>query len=251
MAASRNGVRDRSLAIRSAKSPVGKAKCLPLQCSKLCGCSAAFVGLSTHADEPDCSSRPVQDTTTMALQTKKNAPIAPTAPPAPAGADLGQTVGDGDGKKKEKKVKVKRTKLAVPEGGFTSWPTNFDRKLNKPLRRVDFADETVWLDAKAAEYTKKAADLAKEAEEVRKLGPSKDRKSVKKVLIVQSELDTLKEMLKAQMGAEAYDQMVAAAQAAAQTKVDAAKAEKKAAKKAEAEAAAPAEGVTTDAVPAA
>lgn len=144
----------------------------------------------------------------MALTTTKKPANPPAAPPeATAPGTEGQT-------KKAKRDKVPRVKLDAPEGGFESWPSEFDPKKHKPLRRNEFKDETVWLDRKAEEYERKAKKLRDESEETKRLGPSKERSKAKKLVKVQQELDALKAILQGQ-GVD-----VEAALAAAKTKAE-------------------------------
>ncbi len=132
------------------------------------------------------------------------------APAAAASARPGTKDEKG---KKEKKV---RAQYAIPEGGLTAWPADFDSKLNKPLKRKDFADESLFLLSKADEYDRRAKALRQEAEESKKLGSIKDRAKAKQLLKMQKRM---KEMTDA-MAAEGID--VAALLATVNTNGDAA-----------------------------
>lgn len=121
---------------------------------------------------------------------------APSAPPAKPEASAAPAAGGKKGKgKKEKKTRVA---YAIPEGGLTEWPADFDPKKHKPLARAAFKDETVWLDKKATLHEEAAKKLREEAENIRTLGPSASSAKARKLLKVQNELDELRAMLAAQ-----------------------------------------------------
>lgn len=81
--------------------------------------------------------------------------------------------------KKEKKV---REQYPIPEGGLKAWPTDFDPKKHKPLKRKDFGDESLFLNSKADDYERRAKALREEALESTKLGGVKDKAKAKKLL---------------------------------------------------------------------
>lgn len=129
----------------------------------------------------------------------KQAPNALTPPAAPASTAPGTA--DEGGKKRKKKdkgEKVKRVKYPnVPEDGLDTWPADFDPKVNKPLRRQDFKDETVWLERKAEQFEKAAARMRDEAKTIKSLGTTGERGKARKLLKISKELESLKEVLKA------------------------------------------------------
>lgn len=97
--------------------------------------------------------------------------------------------------KKEKRVRVEYT---VPEGGLESWPTDFDPKTHKPLKRKDFKDETIWLESKAADYERRAQAMRVEIETTKTLGSSKDRAKAKKLLSMQKRMEEMQKEMEAE-----------------------------------------------------
>lgn len=145
----------------------------------------------------------------MAEQKTKVAPpqkgmnVPPTAPAGGAAPSARPGTADATGKK-EKKEKVVR--VAYPglknEAGeavkLTSRPTDFDLKKHKPLRPADFEDEGIWYEMKAEAHDKIAANLREKADEVRKVGPIKEKGKAKKLLQMQKRMAELTEHLKKQ-----------------------------------------------------
>lgn len=119
-------------------------------------------------------------TTTMAQTTT----AAKTNPKAPA-----QSAKPGDpapAAKKEKVVKVTYPGLKPgPDGKGTvklkDFPTDFDAKAHKPLRRQDFESEAPFLNKRADELEARAKELRKQAEEAAKLGNAGDRQKAKRL----------------------------------------------------------------------
>lgn len=121
--------------------------------------------------------------------------------PNSGGAAVADPTGDPSAKpgtKEEKAKKEKRVRIdyPVPEGGLDSWPTDFDAKVHKPLKRKDFKDETLWLEAKAAEYEKRASAMRDEIETCKTLGNAKDRARAKKLLSMQKRMAEMEAELK-------------------------------------------------------
>lgn len=142
------------------------------------------------------SSNPNAKGQTMA----KSAPTAPEAPSAKPGTT------DEAGKKGKKAKKEKTPRVAYPglKGAdekpvrLTAWPTDFDPKTHKPLKRDNFENEAVWYDHMADEYEARAKDYREQAELSRKLGNQSDRQKAKKLAKMQNQMAKLQEELKSQ-----------------------------------------------------
>lgn len=123
---------------------------------------------------------------------------------APKAAPKASAAPGTEDKKAGKKAKVQRKEypgLFDADGApqkLTAVPTDFDSKLHKPLKRTDFADESMYLEMKADEFAAKADKLRKEAQTIRELGSSADRKNAKKLIAMQEKMAELMESLKAQ-----------------------------------------------------
>jgi hypothetical protein len=103
------------------------------------------------------------------------------------------------GTKDEKAAKVKKVAFTpIPDGGFKEMPAAFDPKLHTPLKRKDFADESLWFEMKATEHEAKAAAYKKQAADYRKLGSVADRAKAKRLIQMQSKMAELTEQLKSQ-----------------------------------------------------
>lgn len=100
--------------------------------------------------------------------------------------------------KKAKKAKKARVKYTVPEGGLKAWPKDFDRKVYKPLLRKDFADETVYMEAKATRLEAAAKRIREEVTIIRQVGGVEQRKAAKQLARLQNRMATMQEALGAQ-----------------------------------------------------
>lgn len=123
-------------------------------------------------------------------------PTAKSAPAAPASARPG--VQEPAAKKPEKAKVVRVLHPALQPDGegkattkLKEIPADFNPKLHKPLTRKHFEDESIFLELKAREFDAKAANLRKQAEELKKIGTVKDRGAAKKLLSLQKRIDEL------------------------------------------------------------
>ncbi len=96
------------------------------------------------------------------------------------------------------KKKQPRIEYTIPEGGLKAWPKDFDRKVYKPLRRKNFADETVFMEAKAARLEAAAKRIREEIVITRQLGGSEQAKAAKQFARLQNRMATMTEALVAQ-----------------------------------------------------
>lgn len=127
----------------------------------------------------------------------------PTA--APTAAPVSAAPGTKDAKaKKVKKERVPRVlypALKDAEGKavrLETWPTDFDDKKHKPLRKIDFTNDAVWFEHKATEFDARAAEMRNQAELSRKLGSSTDRAKAKRFKKMQEQMAALQKDLESQ-----------------------------------------------------
>jgi hypothetical protein len=76
-------------------------------------------------------------------------------------------------------------------------PTDFDRRKHKPLKRTDFADESLWLDWQAQALEDRAKSLRQQADDLRKMGDPANRQRIKQLRSLQKRAATLTQELKA------------------------------------------------------
>lgn len=103
----------------------------------------------------------------------------------------------------EKKKQVRPTLVKYPglfdEAGnpllLTEFPADYDPSKHSPFIRKDFADETIWLDWRATQYEKKAADYRQEIETIRRFGSPEDQKRAKQLLKFREKFEALKAQL--------------------------------------------------------
>jgi len=99
---------------------------------------------------------------------------------------------------KVKKAKKVRVEYTIPEGGLKEWPKDFDRKVYKPLRRKNFADETIFMEAKATRLENAAKRLRDEVVIIRQMGGTEQVKAVRQLARLQNRMANMTELLKAQ-----------------------------------------------------
>lgn len=134
----------------------------------------------------------------MAKNDKQAANSPEAAPNRPTDEERAAKKAEREAKRAAKKAeRAKRVKYPVPEGGLETWPEDYDAKKHKPLSRNAFKDETLWLTKKADFHEAQAKKIREEIEEIKQLGPGKDRAKAKKLMKVQGELDALKAALAA------------------------------------------------------
>jgi hypothetical protein len=81
-----------------------------------------------------------------------------------------------------KKVKKPRVAYPIPEGGLKAVPKDWNRKIHKPLKKRDFADETIYLEMRAKNLTAKAEKLRHEAKVIAAIpGNAEQRKIIRRV----------------------------------------------------------------------
>jgi hypothetical protein len=76
-------------------------------------------------------------------------------------------------------------------------PTDFDRRKHKPLKRTDFADDSLWLDWQAAIHEERAKWLRQQADDLRKMGDPEHRAKIKRLRAIQKREAALIQELKA------------------------------------------------------
>lgn len=87
------------------------------------------------------------------------------------------------------------TNAAGEEVKLSDWPGDFDPKKHKPLKRSNFADETVFMLHQADQMESKAKLLRAEVEQIRALGSARDVKAAKKISAMLTKVDELKAQL--------------------------------------------------------
>lgn len=133
--------------------------------------------------------------------------MATQTPPAPKANAAAKPVETKPGSPAPAAKKEKPKRVAYPglnpdaEGKTTTklenWPTDFDSKTHKPLRRSDFTSEAPFLDKRADQLEAAAKRLRSEAEEARKLGNTADRAKAKKLRSMIEKVEAIKaELLK-------------------------------------------------------
>lgn len=139
------------------------------------------------------------------------APVSPKAAAAAVKAPVAdQSTKPGSPAPEAKKVKVDKVYYPglKPEKGedgkikptakLEDWPTDFDGKTMRPLRRNDFTSEGPFLIKKAEAFEARAKQLRNEAEEAKKLGNQADRQKAKKLRDMLGKIADLTKHLKAQ-----------------------------------------------------
>jgi hypothetical protein len=109
-------------------------------------------------------------------------------------------------KQREKKEKVAQVAYVAPVGAawvdangkLTAWPDDFKSTLHKALKGKDFADECVYLNAKADKFEKLAKKFRADAEESKRLGGIKGNVKAKKLVALQKRMADLKASLAAE-----------------------------------------------------
>jgi len=81
--------------------------------------------------------------------------------------------------------------IVRPTKKLGSIPADYDIKLHRPLGRGDFEDESLYFELRAQDYDKKAAEMRKQAADVKALGSVKDRNAAKKLGQMINRLDSL------------------------------------------------------------
>lgn len=130
------------------------------------------------------------------------APKAPTASAsaaAPGSANPNTPAATGEPTAKQKRVPIKRVchPLLKPDADgkptvkLDVWPADFSSVKHKALRPQDFTSEAVMLNQQADQYEAKAKKLRQEAVDCATLGGTEDRKKVKKVRDIISQLGEL------------------------------------------------------------
>jgi hypothetical protein len=125
----------------------------------------------------------------MAVVHKHGKPAQAAAPAAPASA------APGTKDEKAKKVKRERVQYPIPEGGLEIYPTDYDSKKFKPLKKKDFKDEALYIEARATHLETQAKNLREEAANMRKMGGVKDKGKAKRLLAMQKRMAELKASL--------------------------------------------------------
>lgn len=131
--------------------------------------------------------------------------VAPTAPPVtkptPAASAKPGTP-DANGAKPEK---IKRVEYKAPDGAawvddkglFIRKPDDFDPKKHLPIKRKQYADDSVALLIRADDLEARAKKLREMAEEAKKLGGLKEKGKAKRLLSMHKKFAELQEQLKA------------------------------------------------------
>ena len=91
-------------------------------------------------------------------------------------------------------------------------PEGFDFKVHKSLKKKDFTADHLFYLFRAVEMDNKAAVFRKQAEEAEKLGSSKDRGKLKRLVKLQDKIAELKQQLEAQLGVDAVKDILKAAE---------------------------------------
>lgn len=128
----------------------------------------------------------------MATPTTKNAPAAKNAPTAAKPGDPAPKA------KKEKVVRIPHPAIKADAQGkgtvkLEDFPADYDPKIHKQLRKADFVNEAPFLERRAAQLEKAAANLRAEAAQARTLGSTADRQKAKKL---KSMIDKVAELRK-------------------------------------------------------
>lgn len=140
----------------------------------------------------------------MSITSNKPATATKSAAPKQNLKAAAPGTADGAGQKGGKKDKVKRVDypgLTDSEGNavkLTSIPEDYNPKIHKPLKKTNFADESVFLIARAERLEQMAVKLRKEAETVKNLGSTAQRQSARKLMKMQESMATLMANLSAQ-----------------------------------------------------
>jgi hypothetical protein len=132
-------------------------------------------------------------------------PIAPPVEENVAGSPDEQTENTGEqtentGSHKGPPKKSPYPGLAVNEKGkatvkLEKVPGDFDKAKHVVLRRVDFKDETVWLEMRATDCEASAVEYRREVEMLRKLGDSTTQAKAKSLIAMQKKVSELRKQL--------------------------------------------------------
>lgn len=104
--------------------------------------------------------------------------------------------------KPKKSEKVPYPGLNIVDGKVTtpleSWPTDFDSKAHKPLKKEDFKDEGPFYDAMAERHERAAKKCRQLAQDARTLGNAQQRAQVKRLRAMQAAMAALAQELAAE-----------------------------------------------------